>query len=94
MKLLIKINENILKNIEGRCTSPLEQDNHIINMIINNYTLENTNNKKQMQQSIKIFILNLYNSLEKNQFNFLDDLDDYSSKENIKFFTTYQKFQR
>ena len=94
MKLLIKINENILRNIEGRCTSPLEQENHIINMIINNYTLENTNNKKQMQQSIKTIILNLCNSLEKKDFNFLDDLGDYSSKENIKFNTTYLRFQR
>ena len=29
MKLLIRINEKILKNIEDRCTSPLEQENHI-----------------------------------------------------------------
>ncbi len=84
MKLLIRINENILKNINERCTTPVEQENpmEIINMF-NNYGLEDNNNKDadiDMAQIIKNKMVNLFNSLEKNKFNFLDDLDDCSSK--------------
>ena len=98
MKLLIRINENVLKNIEGRCTPVLEQENpmEIINMFSNNYTLEETNKEivPEMEQTIKNVILNLINCIEKNKFIFLDDLDDYSSKENSEFKTTYQIPQR
>ena len=98
MKLLIRINENILKNIEGRCTPVLEQENpmEIINMFSNNYTLEENNKEidPEMEQTIKKVILNLINCLEKNKFTFLDDLDDYSSKENAEFNTTYQISQK
>ena len=98
MKLLIRINENILKNIEGRCTPVLEQENpmEIINMFSNNYTLEDNNKEvdPEMEQNIKNVITNLINSLEKNKFIFLDDLDDCSSKENSEFNTTYQILQK
>ena len=93
MKLLIRINENILKNIEGRMTTPNEQENpmEIINMFSNNYTMEDTNKEidSDMETVIKNIITNLMNSLEKNKFNFLDDLDDDSSQENKEFNTTY-----
>ena len=98
MKLLIRINENILKNIEGRCTTPVEQENpmEIINMF-NNYGMEDNNNKDvdaDMNQIIKKIMVNLFNCLEKNKFNFLDDLDDCSSKENSEFKTTYLMNQK
>ena len=95
MKLLIKINENILKNIEGRITPPNEQENpmEIINMFSNNYAMDDNNNNKEidcdMGQVIKNITNNLLNCLEKNKLNFLDDLDDYSSEENTEFSTTY-----
>lgn len=99
MKLLIKINENILKNIEGRATTPLEQENpmDIINMFSNNYALDDNNNKEvdaDMEKIIKNMIENLIKCLENNKFNFLDDLDQYSDKENGEFNTTYLMSQK
>ena len=47
-----------------------------------------------MEQTVKNMIINLINSLEKNQFSFLDDLDDYSSKENSEFNSTYSRPQK
>ena len=74
MKLLIRINENILKNIEGRCTPVIEQENpmEIINMFSNNYAMEETNKEPNpdMEQNIKNAIINLFKSLEKNKFVF------------------------
>ena len=98
MKLLIRINENILKNINGRCTPSVEQENpmEIINMF-NNYGIEDNTNKDadvDMEQIIKNIMLNLFYSLDKNKFNFMDDLDDCSSKENSEFKTTYLMNQR
>ena len=65
-------------------------------MISNNYAFEGANfgKKNLIQQSIKEIISNLFNILENNHFHFLDDLDDYSSKENIEFITTYLMSQR
>ena len=93
MKLLIRINENILKNIDKRISTPVEQENpmEIINMFNNTYTLED-NNKEidgDMEQIIKGTIVFLLNCLLKNKFNFLDDLDDCSSQENVEFKSTY-----
>ena len=95
MKLLIKINENILKNIEGRCTTPLEQENpmDIINMFSNNYTSAEDITKDpdaDMEQLTKNMITYLFNALEKNKFSFMEDFDSYSEQENSEFNTTYQ----
>ena len=98
MKLLIRINETILKNIDGRITTPVEQENpmEIINMFSNAYAMDDVYKEVEgeMEQIIKKIITNLMNSLEKNKFNFLDDLDDYSSKENSEFNTTYSMPQK
>ena len=96
MKLLIKINETtILKNIESRCTTVLEQENpmDIINMFSNNYTSAEDITKDpdaDMEQLTKNMITYLFNALEKNKFNFMDDFDSYSEQENCEFNTTYQ----
>ena len=99
MKLLIKINENILKNIEGRCTTPLEQENpmDIINMFSNNYVSPEDLTKDpdaNMEELNKNLIVNSFNCFGKNKFNFIEDLDNYSEKENSEFNTTYQKPQK
>ena len=99
MKLLIKINETILKNIEARCTTALEQENpmDIINMFSNNYTSADDITKDpdaDMEQLTKSIISYTFNCLEKNKFNFIEDLDIYSEKENGEFNTTYQKLQK
>jgi hypothetical protein len=99
MKLLIKINETILKNIEGRCTPVLEQENpmDIINMFSNNYTSADDITKDpdaDLDQLTKNVIIYSCNSLEKNKFSFIEDLDIYSEKDNGEFNTTYQMPQK
>ena len=99
MKLLIKINETILKNIEARCTTALEQENpmDIINMFSNNYTSAEDITKDpdaDMKQLTKNIISYTFNCLEKNKFNFIEDLDIFSEKENGEFNTTYQRPQK
>ena len=99
MKLLIKINENILKNIDGRCTTPLEQENpmDIIYMFSNNYVSPEDLTKDpeaNMEELTKNLIVNSFNCFEKNKFSFIEDLDSYSEKDNSEFNTTYQKPQK
>ena len=99
MNLLIKINENILKNIEGRCTPVLEQENpmDMINMFNNNYISVDDLTKDpnaDMDQPTKNLISYSFNCFEKNKFSFVEDLDTFSKKENSEFNTTYQKPQK
>ena len=99
MKLLNKIKENILKNVDSKVTTSLAQENPMdfINMFSNNYPLDEDTNKDpnaDMDELIKNIFTSLFGCLEKNKFNFLDDLDDYSSKENSEFMTTYLVKQR
>ena len=84
MELLIRINEFILNNMEGRCTPILEHKDPY-----------NENDKEpEIEYLIKKSFLNLINTLEKNKFIFLDDLDDYSSKANSEFKSSYEMPQR
>ena len=99
MKLLIKINENILKNIEGRCTTPLEQENpmDIINMFSNNYISADeltVDPDAKMEDLTKNLIVYSFDCFEKNKFSFIEDLDNLTEKDNSEFNTTYQKPQK
>ena len=98
MKLLIKINENALKFVDSRVTPSLSQENPMdfINMFSNNYPLDDDvkDPNADTDELIKKMFVNTFNSLEKNKFNFLEDLDDYSSNENSEFTTTYLAKQR
>ena len=93
MKLLIKINENALKFVESRVTNPLTQENPMdfINMFSNNYPLDDEvkDPNADTDELVKKMFVNTFNALEKNKFNFLEDLDDYSSSENSEFTSTY-----
>ena len=99
MKLLIKINESILKNIEGRLTPSLFQENpmDIINMFSSAYPVEEDNTKEvkvDLNPNIKDLYKTLFECLEKDQFNFIEDICDFSREENKEFTTTYQKEQK
>ncbi len=98
MKLLIKINENALKFVESRVTNPLSQENPMdfINMFSNNYPLEDEikDPNADTDELVKKMFSYTFNALEKNKFNFLEDLDDYSSNENGEFISTYLTKQR
>ena len=93
MKLLIKINENALKFVDSRVTTPLSQENPLdfINMFTNNYQLDNEvkDPNADTDKLVKKFFANTFSALEKSKFNFLDGLDDYSSSENNEFKCTY-----
>ena len=93
MKLLIKINENALKFVDSRVTTPLSQENPMdfINMFSNNYPLDDDvkDPNADTDELVKKMFENTFSALEKNKFNFLEDLDDYSSSENSEFTSTY-----
>ena len=99
MKLIIKINESILKNVDGRATPSLFQENpmDIINMFSSSYQVEEDNNKDpnvDMNKYIADLYTALFNSLEQNKFSFIDDISDFSKDENKEFTSTYQKGQK
>ena len=98
MKLLIKIDENALKFVDARVTPPLSQENPMdfINMFSNNYPLDDDvkDPNADTDELVKKMFGNTFGALEKNKFNFLEDLDDYSSNENSEFISTYLKKQR
>ena len=83
--LLIKINENILKLFDSRCTPIVEEDTDENNDLSNVYSSYNyygsyVNNTRysQMPEDNRSSILekilkNLFNILEKNKFDFLEN---------------------
>ena len=98
MKLLIIINENALKFVVSRVTPQLSQENPMdfINMFSNNYPLDDDvkDPNADIDELVKKMFANTFTALEKNKFNFLEDLDDYSSSENSEFTSTYLIKQR
>ena len=98
MKLLIKINENALKFVDSKVTPQLSQENpmDLINMFSNNYPLDDDvkDPNADTDELVKKMFANTFTALEKNKFNFLEDLDDYSSSENSEFTSTYLIKQR
>ena len=98
MKLLIIINENALKFVVSRVTPQLSQENPMdfINMFSNNYPLDDDvkDPNADTDELVKKMFANTFTALEKNKFNFLEDLDDYSSSENSEFTSTYLIKQR
>ena len=99
MNLLIKINENILKNFEEHYTPSLTQENPLefMNMFSYdvNYPLDDkTPSAEEMNEILKALLQTLFSSLKTSQFKFLDDLCDYSSEKNKEFMTTYHQMQK
>ena len=99
LHLLVNIHENILKNFDGRVTTSLAQENPMdfLSMLGGMYGMEETT---QMEKSPELDLvvekacITLLGLIKKNGFNFINDLDDYSSKENSSFMATYQKVQK
>ena len=104
--LLIKINENILKLFDSRCTPIVEEDTEENNDLSNMYSSYNyygsyVNNTRysQMPEDNRSSILekilkNLFNILEKNKFDFLENFGSCDQNENKEFTTTYMEKQR
>ena len=99
LRLLINIHENILKNEEDRCTISLAPENPMdfLSMFNGTYNLDEGNQKDtdpDLQKTVEELIIKLINFIEKSNLNFINDLDDYSSKENNEFMSTYQVSQK
>ena len=104
--LLIKINENILKLFDSRCTPIVEDETEENNDLLNMYTpynysssFGNSNRYSQMPEDNRSSILekilkNLFNILEKNKFDFLENFGNCDQNENKEFTTTYMEKQR
>ena len=95
LNLLINIHENLLKNVYKRITnsSAKEKPNYffIIDEKDETYEEEEDQNLKQI---VEKFYPNLIILIEKSNFNFMNNLDDYSSPENNEFMSTYQISQK
>ena len=99
LRLLINIHENILKNEEDRCTISLAPENPMdfLSMFNGTYNLDEGNQKDSdpdLQKAVDVLILKLISFIEKSNLNFMNDLDDYISKENNEFMSTYQVSQK
>ena len=99
LRLLINIHENILKNEEDRCTISLAPENPMdfLSMFNGTYNLDEGNQKDSdpdLQKVVDVLILKLIGFIEKSNLNFMNDLDDYISKENNEFMSTYQVSQK
>ena len=99
LRLLINIHENILKNEEDRCTISLAPENPMdfLSMFNGTYNLDEGNQKDSdpdLQKAVDALILKLISFIEKSNLNFMNDLDDYISKENNEFMSTYQVSQK
>ena len=95
LRLLINVHENILKNEDERITISVAQENPMdfLSMLNGAYGLEETNQKEvnpELQKFVDDANKNLISLLKKCNFNFINDLDDFSSKENSEFMSTYQ----
>ena len=108
LSLLIKINENILKLFDSRCTQIVEEEPEENNDLLNiynsyNYNTFNSYGNNRYSTSIpednrsKILeniLLNLFDILEKTKFEFLFDFGKCDSDFNIEFMATYMERQK
>ena len=108
LTLLLKINENILKLFDSRCTQIVEEepeDNNDLLNIYNSYNYNTFNSYSNNRYSTSIpednrskilenILLNLFDILEKTKFEFLSDFGKYESDFNNEFMSTYMERQK
>ena len=100
LRLILNVQENILKNFgDNRCTVSCAQENPMdfLNMFSGMYGLEDQTQKEEnheLDQIVLKDIVTLMGLIEKNKFNFMNDFEDFSSKENAEFIPTYEKPQK
>ena len=98
MNLLIKVNENVLKNLSSHCTKNLVQENPLDFMSLFNcdttYPLDEKQiSNEEMEEINKSVLLSLFTTLKKTEFKFFEDLGVYN-QDNEEFITTYQQKQK
>ena len=98
LTLLIKINENILKLFDSRCTPVLEEETQDNNDLLNIYNSYNYNSSNPIgnnryssvpednhSKTLENILLNLFDILEENKFEFLDDFGNCDLDDNNEF---------
>ena len=99
LNLLIKVNENVLKNLSNHCTKNLVQENPLDFMSLFNYDSsscpldEKQISQEEMVEINKSALLSLFTTLKKTEFKFFEDLGTYT-QENEEFLTTYLQKQK
>ena len=98
LKLLIKMNDNILQHFDVRFT-PITQENNA--ELLPNLDIYNSNNKSLSSpdegnntENFINFLFTFFNVLVKSNLSFLDDLGSFSEKENAEFIATYKEPQK
>ena len=96
LKLLTKINDNILLHFENRITLNSKDNNDMMPFNYDPYFYNNnlSGPEDNITDIFKNFLLNYFNILEKNEFIFLDDLGNCSQDENSVFISTYLESQK
>ena len=95
LRLLTKLNDNILQHFETRVT-PFNKDNNDLMYILD---ANNQYNNSPMPEDnnidiFKKFLLIYFNALEKNKFEFLGDFGNCAQEENGEFISTYLESQK
>ena len=98
MNLLIKVNENVLKNFSTHCTKNLIPENPLEFMNMFNYESSYPMDEKQitdeeMNEINNKVLSSLLKTLKKSEFKFLEDLGEYT-QDNAEFKTTYLRDQK
>ena len=99
LKLLIKINENILKGFEVHYTSNVQENNNDLNLYNIETCYSNDQDKSNISRGDNLDILKnalflLFDILEKKILNIFEDLGNSDEKENDEFKSTYMEKQK
>ena len=95
LRLLTKLNDNILQHFENRVT-PFNKDNNDLMFILdaNNQYNSSPIPEDNNSETFKKFLLIYFNALEKNKFEFLGDFGNCANEENGEFIATYLESQK
>ena len=98
LKLLIKINMNIIQHFEVNCTNNMQDINNELNPfnveICVSHEQDKSISSHEDNDALKKYLFLLFGILEKNKLIFLDDFGDCNQKENSSFMATYMEKQK
>ena len=100
LKLLIKINENILQRFEVHYTSNTQENNNEVNLYNNVETCYSNDQDKSItsrgdnSESLKNILFFLFDILEKQKLKVFEDFGNFNQEENNEFKATYMEKQK
>ena len=94
LKLLIKINENLIQHFPNNFTLTNNENNNEMNPMDRRYSLDKSlSSPEENIDILKKFLLTLFENLEKNKFVFFNDLGNFKQNNNDEFVSTYLENQ-